>query len=80
MPNEELSLPHAGFGFDPNDKLHDLRISAKGLALLERVKQFIAETAAPAAAKFHELGHGRADRWVYAPGQLDVLGEAKAKA
>ena len=80
MLNEELSLPHAAFGFDPNDKLHDLRISAKGLALLERVKQFIAETAAPAAAKFHELGHGRADRWAYAPGQLEVLEEAKAKA
>ncbi len=69
-----------GFGFDPRDELHDLRISEKGFALLERVKQFIAETAGPAATKFHALGAGRADRWSYVDGQLEILETAKAKA
>ena len=80
MPQDFEAMPAPAFGFDPNDKLHDLRISPKGLALLERVQQFIAETAGPAAAKFFDLGKDRSDRWSYAPGQLDVLEAAKTKA
>ncbi|MCA3726835.1 MAG: acyl-CoA dehydrogenase family protein, partial [Phenylobacterium sp.] len=30
--------------------------------------------------KFHQLGEGRADRWSYAPGQLELLEEAKNQA
>jgi acyl-CoA dehydrogenase len=30
--------------------------------------------------KFHKLGEGRADRWGYAPGQLELLEEAKNQA
>ena len=68
------------FGFDPHDALNDLRMSDKAVPLYEQVKQFIREVAAPAAAKYEELGRNRADRWSYAPGQLDVLDAAKAEA
>ncbi|HVR89824.1 MAG TPA: acyl-CoA dehydrogenase family protein [Novosphingobium sp.] len=80
MTSEVHSPGSDGFGIDPRDDLHDLRMSEKGLELLARVKRFIEETAAPAAEKFHRIGEGRKDRWAYAPGQLEVLEEAKAEA
>ncbi len=69
-----------GFGLNPQDELNDLRMSEKALPLLEHVKRFIRETVDPMSVEFHKLGEGRADRWSYAPGQLELLEAAKDKA
>ena len=76
----QASTAGTGFGLNPLDELNDLRMSEKALPLLEHVKRFCAETVAPMAEKFHALGEGRADRWSYAPGQLELLETAKNKA
>jgi acyl-CoA dehydrogenase len=70
----------ASFGLDPTDALNDLRMSEKAMPLLAHVKRFIAETVEPMSVEFHKLGEGKADRWSYAPGQLEVLDAAKQKA
>ncbi len=70
----------SGFGLNPTDDLHDLRMSEAAMPLLENVKRFITETVNPMSVEFHRLGEGRADRWSYAPGQLEALGAAKDKA
>ena len=70
----------SSFGLNPTDDLHDLRMSEKAMPLLEHVKAFIKQTVNPMSAEFHRLGEGRADRWSYAPGQLEVLEVAKNKA
>ena len=70
----------SGFGLDPRDELNDLRMSEKAVPLLDHVRRFIADTVQPMSEKFFSLGEGRADRWSYAPGQLDLLEEAKDKA
>jgi len=70
----------AAFGFDPHDDLNDLRMSEKATPLYEQVKRFVHETVAPMSEKFHNLGEGRADRWSYVPGQLEMLEEAKDQA
>ena len=70
----------AAFGFDPHDDLNDLRMSEKATPLYEQVKRFVHETVAPMSEKFHNLGEGRADRWSYVPGQLEMLEEAKNQA
>ncbi|MEI7573522.1 MAG: acyl-CoA dehydrogenase family protein [Phenylobacterium sp.] len=68
------------FGLDPHDDLNDLRMSDKATPLYEHVKRFVRETVAPMSEKFHKLGEGRADRWGYVPGQLELLEEAKNQA
>ena len=78
--NKPLGRAGTAFGFNPNDDLNDLRISEAAVPLLEHVKRFIAETVEPMSVEFHRLGEGRADRWSYAPGQLEVLEAAKDKA
>ena len=70
----------ASFGFNPMDDLNDLRMSEKAVPLLERVKKFVREDVAPMSEKFHKLGEGRADRWSYVPGQLEMLETVKDKA
>jgi acyl-CoA dehydrogenase len=55
-------------------------MSEKATPLYEHVKRFVQETVAPMSEKFHQLGEGRADRWSYAPGQLELLEEAKNQA
>jgi len=70
----------AGFGFNPNDDLNDLRMSDAAVPLLNHVKDFIRTEVAPMQEKFHELGEGRKDRWSYVPGQLEMLDEVKEKA
>ncbi|MEO0981703.1 MAG: acyl-CoA dehydrogenase family protein [Pseudomonadota bacterium] len=65
-------------GFD--SELNDLTMSEDARPLYEHVKRFIAETVEPMSVKFFELGENRDDIWSYAPGQLDVLEEAKDKA
>ena len=81
MPDSHATASNAtGFGFNPQDDLNDLRMSDKAKPLYEHVKQFIAEVVNPMSQEFFALGEGRADRWSYVPGQLELLEEAKDKA
>jgi acyl-CoA dehydrogenase len=75
-------MTSSSFGFNPNDELNDLRMSAKAVPLYEHVKRFIAQTVEPMSVQFAALGLGRvgADRWQYAPGQLELLNAAKEQA
>jgi acyl-CoA dehydrogenase len=73
-------VPRTGFSLDPTDELNDLRMSEGAVPLLQQVKRFIRETVDPMSEEFHKLGEGRADRWSYAPGQLELLEGAKDKA
>ena len=78
--NQHTPRPGSSFGLNPTDELNDLRMSAEAMPLLEHVKAFIRDTVNPMSEEFHRLGEGRADRWAYAPGQLEVLEAAKDKA
>ena len=80
---QATALPTASaFSLDPSDPLNDLRMSEKSRPLYEHVKRFIVETVNPMAEKYNALGEGRtgAERWEYAPGQLDLLNGAKNQA
>ena len=70
----------SGFGFNPLDDLHDLRMSEGAMPLLEHVRRFVKDTVQPMSVEFYKLGEGRADRWSYAPGQLELLEAAKDQA
>lgn len=61
-------------------ELNDLRMSEKARPLFEAVKRHIAENVDPMYPEFLRLGEGRANRWSYAPGQLELLEGAKEKA
>jgi acyl-CoA dehydrogenase len=65
---------------DLDAELNNLAMSAGAQPLFEAVKKHIAENVAPIAEEFHRLGEGRADRWSWAPGQLELLQAAKDKA
>ena len=58
----------------------DLRMSEGVRPLYEAVKAFIRDEVDPITEEFHRLGEGRAERWSWAPGQLELLEGAKAKA
>lgn len=60
--------------------MNDLRMSKKAQPLLEAVKKHIQDNVIPIQEEFYRLGEGRADRWSYAPGQLELLQVAKDKA
>ncbi|MFZ8998781.1 MAG: acyl-CoA dehydrogenase family protein [Ilumatobacteraceae bacterium] len=60
--------------------MYDLRMSDKVKPLYEAVKKFIAEEVEPNTEEFFRLGAGRADRWGYGEGQLELLDSIKAKA
>jgi acyl-CoA dehydrogenase len=78
--SEVAERTQSQFGLNPEDDLNDLRMSTGAMPLLQHVKKFIAETVEPMSAEFHRLGEGRADRWSYAPGQLELLDAAKDQA
>ena len=65
---------------DFGGELYNLGISAGARPLLEKVKAFVAEEVAPMSEKYFALGEGRADRWSFAEGQLELLDGVKAKA
>jgi acyl-CoA dehydrogenase len=65
---------------DFGGELYNLAISDKARPLLEKVKAFITDEIEPMSEKFFALGEGRADRWSFAPGQLELLEETKDKA
>ena len=61
-------------------ELFDLRMSEEARPLMKRVTQFLEEVVAPMQEEYFRLGETREERWGYAPGQLDLLDAAKAKA
>jgi acyl-CoA dehydrogenase len=60
--------------------MFDLRMSDKAKPLYEAVKAFIAEVVEPNTEEYFKLGEGRAERWGYGDGQLDLLDKMKAQA
>ena len=67
-------------GLENTDELFDLRMSESARPLLEKVKAFIREEVEPVTQQFFALGETGAERWSWAPGQLDLLDGVKAKA
>lgn len=63
-----------------SDDLNNLSMSEKNRPLLDAVIKHIEENVEPITEEFFRLGEGRADRWSYAPGQLELLQTAKDKA
>nr|WP_257535425.1 acyl-CoA dehydrogenase family protein [Marinobacter adhaerens] len=61
-------------------EMNDLRMSEKSRPLLEAVKQHIRDNVDPILEEYQRLGEGRADRFSYVPGQLELLEGAKKKA
>ena len=55
-------------------------MSDEAQPLLDAVKKHIKENVEPITEEFYKLGEGRADRWSWAPGQLELLDGAKQKA
>jgi acyl-CoA dehydrogenase len=74
MPASPINIDDFG------GELFNLAMSAEARPLLARVKTFISEEVEPMAEKYFALGEGRADRWSFAPGQLELLDGVKAKA
>ncbi len=68
---------HSG---SPTDDALNLAMSERSLPLYEAVKTFIADEVEPVTAEFFRLGEGRAERWGYGDGQLELLDALKAKA
>jgi len=65
---------------DIEAELNNLAMSEEARPLLEAVKKHIAENVEPITEEYYALGEGRADRWSFAPGQLELLEGAKNKA
>ena len=74
MPANPLNMDDYG------GELLNLAMSAEARPLLDQVKAFIADEVEPITAEFFALGADRADRWSFAPGQLELLDGVKAKA
>ncbi len=68
---------HSGL---PTDDAMNLAMSARAVPLFEAVKAFIATEVDPITEEFYRRGEGRAERWGYGEGQLELLDEVKAKA
>jgi acyl-CoA dehydrogenase len=67
-------------GLETTDEMFDLRMSDRAKPLLAKVKAFVREEVEPVTLRFFQLGEGRAERWSWAPGQLDLLDGLKRKA
>ena len=65
---------------DFGGELYNLGMSEAARPLLDQVKAFIADEVDPITEEFFRLGEEREERWSYAPGQLELLDGAKAKA
>jgi acyl-CoA dehydrogenase len=65
---------------DFGGELFNLGMSEGARPLLENVKSFVRDEVEPITAEYFRLGAEREDRWSFAPGQLELLGGAKAKA
>ncbi len=64
----------------PHDDINNLAMSEKARPLLDAVVAHIRDNVDPITEEFHRLGEGRANRWSFAPGQLELLETAKKKA
>ena len=62
------------------DDAMNLAMSAKAVPLYEAVIEFINTEIEPRTEEYFRLGEGRANRWTYGPGQLELLDSLKAKA
>ncbi|WP_114292026.1 acyl-CoA dehydrogenase family protein [Pseudosulfitobacter sp. DSM 107133] len=60
--------------------MNNLEMSEGNKPLLNAVIRHIRDNVDPITDEFFRLGEGRADRWSYAPGQLELLEGAKQKA
>ena len=67
-------------GLETTPEMFDLRMSESAKPLLEKVKAFIRNEVDPITHEFYRLGANRADRWSWAPGQLELLDSVKRKA
>lgn len=67
-------------GTDQEADLNNLSMSQDVRLLFDAVKHHIKDNVDPITEEFFQLGRGRADRWNWAPGQLELLETAKAKA
>ena len=67
-------------GLPTTPEMNDLRMSEGARPLFDRVKEFIQKEVEPITHEFYRLGADRAERWSWAPGQLELLGSVKAKA
>ncbi|MGD9862379.1 MAG: acyl-CoA dehydrogenase family protein [Pseudodonghicola sp.] len=65
---------------DPNDDLHNLAMSAAARPLLDKVVAHVRDHCDPAYEDYERLGRGRAERFAFAPGQLEILEDLKARA
>ncbi len=65
---------------DFGGEMYNLAMSEGARPLLEQVKSFISNEVEPITQEYFRLAEGREDRWTYAPGQLELLDGAKAKA
>lgn len=65
---------------DPQNELNNLAMSEGARPLLDKVIKHIRENCDPALAEYERLGEGRAERFSYAPGQLEILEDLKNKA
>ncbi|ASM72344.1 (R)-benzylsuccinyl-CoA dehydrogenase [Pseudosulfitobacter pseudonitzschiae] len=61
-------------------EMNNLEMSEGNKPLLNAVIRHIRDNVDPITEEFYRLGEGRADRWSYAPGQLELLEGAKQKA
>ena len=74
-------MPAQAFNLDDyGGEAFNLGMSPEALPLLKEVQRFVAEEVEPITGEFFALGADRADRWSYAPGQLELLDGVKAKA
>ena len=67
-------------GLETTPEMYDLRMSEGARPLRDKVMAFIREEVEPITIKFYQLGENLADRWSWAPGQLELLDGVKAKA
>src|SRR3954467_13150158 len=74
-----MPAPGMPSGVATDDALN-LSMSEHAVPLYEAVKAFIRNEVDPITAEFYRLGEDRADRWSFAPGQLELLDGVKAKA
>ena len=61
-------------------QMYNLEISEAAAPLLAAVIEFMRDEIEPVTDEYHRLGEGRADRWSYGEGQLELLDGLKTKA
>ena len=65
---------------NPYDEMNNLVMSEKARPLLDKVIKHIRDNCDPVVAEYERLGEGRAERFSYAPGQMEILEDLKNKA